>query len=135
MTNKLFQLLLLAGAFVILVLAGCGGKKEGRAGARSDVQDAAVKTYVAPGDLDEFYVFKSGGHSGQVYIYGIPSMRHLVTIPVFTPYPATGYGFDKETKEMLNGFTWGDAHHPSLSETDGDYDRSEEHTSELQSPL
>jgi nitrous-oxide reductase len=42
--------------------------------------------------------------------------------PVFTPYPGTGYGFDKETKEMLGGYTWGDAHHPSISETKGDYD-------------
>lgn len=111
-------------AFVALVgvIAGCGDDKKGRTAARSDVQDAALKTYVAPGDLDEYYIFKSGGHSGQVYVYGIPSMRHLSTIPVFTPYPATGYGFDKESKEMLGGFTWGDAHHPSLSEKDGDYD-------------
>jgi nitrous-oxide reductase len=49
-------------------------------------------------------------------------MRHISTIPVFTPYPATGYGFDKESKDMLAGFTWGDAHHPSISETKGDYD-------------
>lgn len=104
------------------VLIGCDGDKKGRTGARSDVQDAAVKTYVAPGDLDEYYLFASGGHSGQVYIYGLPSMRHISTIPVFAPYSATGYGFDKESKEMLGGFTWGDAHHPSLSETDGDYD-------------
>ncbi|MEW5798693.1 MAG: Sec-dependent nitrous-oxide reductase [Bacteroidota bacterium] len=103
-------------------MIGCGGDKKSRGGARSDVQDAAVKTYVAPGDLDEYYLFASGGHSGQVYIYGLPSMRHLSTIPVFAPYSATGYGYDKETKEMLGGFTWGDAHHPSLSETDGDYD-------------
>ncbi|MDP2886441.1 MAG: Sec-dependent nitrous-oxide reductase [Ignavibacteria bacterium] len=109
-------------AIMALALVGCGGKKEGRGGARSDVQTAALKTYVAPGDLDEFYSFKSGGHSGQVYIYGVPSMRHISTIPVFTPYPATGYGFDKESKEMLGGFTWGDVHHPALSETDGDYD-------------
>lgn len=107
---------------IVGLIAGCGGEKKGRTAARSDVQDAALKTYVAPGDLDEYYIFKSGGHSGQVYVYGIPSMRHLATLPVFTPYPATGYGFDKETKEMLGGFTWGDAHHPSLSETDGDYD-------------
>ncbi len=114
-------------AFVLMMVAvmaiiGCGDDKKGRSAARSDVQDAALKTYVAPGDLDEYYIFKSGGHSGQVYVYGIPSMRHLATIPVYTPYPATGYGFDKESKEMLGGFTWGDAHHPSLSETDGDYD-------------
>jgi len=111
-------------AVIAAMLLGCGEEKKGRggAGARSDVQEAALKTYVAPGDLDKYYLFKSGGHSGQVYIYGVPSMRHIATIPVFTPYPATGYGFDKESKEMLGGYTWGDAHHPSLSETDGNYD-------------
>ena len=67
-------------------------------------------------------MFASGGHSGQVYVYGVPSMRHLSTIPVYTPYPATGYGFDDESKAMLGDLTWGDVHHPSLSETNGDYD-------------
>jgi nitrous-oxide reductase len=90
--------------------------------ATSDMAVAAQKTYIAPGDLDEYYMFASGGHSGQVYVYGIPSMRHLSTIPVYTPYPATGYGFDDESKKMLGGLTWGDVHHPSLSETNGDYD-------------
>ena len=93
-----------------------------RGGATSDIAQAAQKTYVAPGDLDEYYFFASGGHSGQVYVYGVPSMRHLSTIPVFTPYPATGYGFDDESKKMLGDLTWGDVHHPSLSETKGDYD-------------
>jgi nitrous-oxide reductase len=88
----------------------------------SDLAFAAQKTYVAPGDLDEYYMFASGGHSGQVYVYGVPSMRHLATIPVYTPYPATGYGFDDDSKAMLGGLTWGDVHHPSLSETKGDYD-------------
>jgi nitrous-oxide reductase len=97
-----------------------GGKKA--AATASDIQVAAMKTYVAPGDLDEFYMFSSGGHSGQVFVYGIPSMRHLTTIPVFTPYPGTGYGFDDDTKKMLGGLRWGDAHHPALSETNGDYD-------------
>lgn len=90
--------------------------------AASDMQVAAMKTYVAPGDLDEYYLFSSGGHSGQVFVYGVPSMRHLSTIPVFSPYPGTGYGFDDDSKKMLGRFTWGDAHHPALSETNGDYD-------------
>ncbi|MEK6566942.1 MAG: Sec-dependent nitrous-oxide reductase [Bacteroidota bacterium] len=119
MKTKLFAIIALV--ITLVLLAGCGGEQRGRT-ARSDVQEAALKSYVAPGDLDEYYIFKSGGHSGQVYVYGIPSMRHISTIPVFSPYAATGYGFDKESKEMLGGFTWGDAHHPSLSETDGDYD-------------
>ena len=113
---------LILGLLAVGLLAGCGGEKKGRGEARSDVQAAAQKSYVAPGDLDEFYVFKSGGHSGQVYVYGVPSMRHISTIPVFSPYSATGYGFDKESKEMLGGYTWGDVHHPAISESDGDYD-------------
>ncbi|MCL4818963.1 MAG: Sec-dependent nitrous-oxide reductase [Vicinamibacteria bacterium] len=88
----------------------------------SDTAAAAMKVYVAPGDLDEYYMFASGGHSGQIYVYGLPSGRHLSTIPVFTPYPATGYGFDDESKAMLGDLTWGDVHHPALSETNGDYD-------------
>ncbi|NIR49856.1 Sec-dependent nitrous-oxide reductase [candidate division KSB1 bacterium] len=108
----------------LIVGLSCGEPEQqrGRAGARSDVAQAALKTYVQPGDLDEYYIFYSGGHSGNVYVAGIPSMRHIATLPVFTPYPATGYGFDKESKEMLGGFTWGDAHHPAISETAGDYD-------------
>lgn len=82
----------------------------------------AVATYIAPGDLDEYYLFYSGGHSGNVYVAGVPSMRHIATIPVYSPYPATGYGFDDDSKKMLGSFTWGDAHHPSISETNGDYD-------------
>jgi nitrous-oxide reductase len=89
---------------------------------RGDVAEAAIATYVAPGDTDEYYLFYSGGHSGNVYVAGVPSMRHIATIPVFAPYPATGYGFDKQTKAMLGNYTWGDVHHPALSETKGDYD-------------
>ncbi|MBI2221346.1 MAG: Sec-dependent nitrous-oxide reductase, partial [Acidobacteria bacterium] len=116
----------LAGVLASALLAqqcAPGAPKRGeRAGTQSDAAQAAVKTYVAPGDLDEYYFFASGGHSGQIYVYGVPSMRHLSTIPVFTPYPATGYGFDDESKAMLGNLTWGDVHHPSLSETNGDYD-------------
>jgi len=104
---------------VALVFHSC---KPGKEAVKSEVAEAALATYVPPGDLDEFYLFYSGGHSGQIFVAGIPSMRHIATIPVFTPYPSTGYGFDKETKEMLGGYTWGDAHHPALSETNGDYD-------------
>ena len=116
----------LAGLVVSVVVAQqcapSAPKRGERAGTQSDVAQAATKTYVAPGDLDEYYFFASGGHSGQVYVYGVPSMRHLSTIPVFTPYPATGYGFDDESKAMLGNLSWGDVHHPSLSETAGDYD-------------
>ena len=117
---------------VIAVLAvgmvACGKQSPQRRGARgaggqtSDVASAALATYVAPGDLDEYYLFYSGGHSGQIFVSGIPSMRHIATIPVFSPYPGTGYGFDDESKEMLGEYDWGDSHHPGLSETNGEYD-------------
>ena len=116
----------LAVAAAASLAVGCApskpkGARQARSGA-SDIAVAAEKTYVPPGDLDEFYMFSSGGHSGQVFVFGIPSMRHITTIPVFTPYPGTGYGFDDDTKKMLGEYTWGDAHHPALSETNGDYD-------------
>src|SRR5262245_9297128 len=112
---------LAAGAIVAVTRCAPGESSASRA-SKSDIAAAAQKVYVAPGETDDYYMFASGGHSGQVYIYGIPSMRHISTIPVFTPYPATGYGFDDETKKMLGNLTWGDVHHPSLSETNGEYD-------------
>ncbi len=75
-------------------------------------------------------MFASGGHSGQVLVIGIPSMRLLKVIGVFTPEPWQGCGFgEKGTLEVLaEGFArgkpilWGDTHHPALSETEGEYD-------------
>ncbi len=104
----------------MILAAGCARKP--KTAQRGDIAEAAIASYVAPGDLDEYYVFYSGGQSGNVYVAGLPSMRHIATIPVFTPYPGNGYGFDKETKAMLGGFTWGDVHHPAISKTNGDYD-------------
>ncbi len=90
---------------------------------------AAAKTYVPTGKRDDFIVFSSGGQSGQVIVYGVPSMRILKYLAVFTPEPWQGYGFDEESKKVLaegsmNGkqITWGDTHHPAISETDGKYD-------------
>ena len=109
-------LAVVAGATLAGCMAGGGG------GGPSVNASAAEKVFVKPGEHDKYYAFLSGGHSGQVYVYGIPSCRHITTIPVFTPEPAVGYGNDEKSKAMLGGFTWGDAHHPGMSETDGDYD-------------
>ncbi len=85
--------------------------------------EAAQKVYVAPGEYDEFYGFLSGGYNGQLGVYGIPSGRHIYTIPVFSQAAVNGYGYNEETKAMLEtsyGFVpWGDAHHPELSQTEG----------------
>lgn len=90
---------------------------------------AAAKTYTPSGRHDEYLLFSSGGQSGQVFVIGVPSMRLLRSISVFTPESWQGYGFAGENdhvREMLkiNGkdVDWGDTHHPALSETKGDYD-------------
>ncbi|MBI3538712.1 MAG: nitrous-oxide reductase, partial [Candidatus Eisenbacteria bacterium] len=111
-----FSIVAMAALGIASQLMGCAGPKAGAGGS------AAQKVYVKPGEHDTYYAFLSGGHAGQIYVYGMPSCRHITTIPVFTPEPACGYGVDEESKAMLGGFTWGDAHHPGLSETDGDYD-------------
>ena len=91
---------------------------------------AAAKTYTPSGKKDEYYVFSSGGQSGQVLVLGVPSMRILKYIAVFTPEPWQGWGYgDQGSEEVLAAgdrhgqrMRWGDTHHPNLSETDGDYD-------------
>src|SRR3954470_6107066 len=87
------------------------------------VGNAASKVYVAPGKYDEYYAFLSGGFNGQVMAYGLPSGRLLKFMPVFSQNPETGYGYNEETKAMLQttyGFIpWDDTHHPELSQTDG----------------
>jgi len=65
---------------------------------------AAAKTYTPTGKLDEYVVFSSGGQSGQVIVYGVPSMRLLKYIAVFTPEPWQGYGYGdvESTKPSRN---------------------------------
>ena len=116
------KLVTAAAAVSVALLSGCNPPGQSKSSAQAGASSAAGRTWVAPGEHDEYYLFYSGGHSGQVYVAGLPSMRHLSTIPVFAPYPATGYGYDEETREMLGGFTWGDVHHPGLSQTDGLHD-------------
>ncbi|MCC7111913.1 MAG: Sec-dependent nitrous-oxide reductase [Deltaproteobacteria bacterium] len=91
---------------------------------------AALKTYTPSGKKDEYYTFASGGHGGNLIVIGVPSMRILKYIGVFTPEPWQGYGYgDKSSHEVLEGgksrgreITWGDMHHPAFSETKGSYD-------------
>ncbi|WP_062061439.1 Sec-dependent nitrous-oxide reductase [Aquimarina longa] len=87
---------------------------------------AAEKVYVAPGEHDEFYAFISGGFSGQLSVYGLPSGRLFKVIPVFSQDPEKAWGYNEETKPMLNtshGFIpWDDAHHPDISQTAGEID-------------
>ncbi|MGH7669997.1 MAG: Sec-dependent nitrous-oxide reductase [Gemmatimonadaceae bacterium] len=111
----------LLGAGALLLANACtksGPKSEGLVAG-----DAASRVYVPPGSYDEFYAFFSGGYSGQVNVYGLPSGRLIKEVPVFSQFPQDGYGYDEDTKAMLNttyGFIpWDDAHHPEMSMTDG----------------
>lgn len=89
---------------------------------------AAAKTYVPSGQKDEYIMFASSGHAGQVFAVGLPSMRLLRSIAVFTPESWQGWGFGVGNDILESGFPkgksnlWGDTHHPALSETNGDYD-------------
>ncbi|NQW15943.1 MAG: Sec-dependent nitrous-oxide reductase [Chloroflexi bacterium] len=92
--------------------------------------EAALKTFTPTGVMDEYLMFSSGGHSGQLHVIGMPSMRLLKTIAVFTPESWQGYGIgSNESEEVLEGgrvngdeVLWGDTHHPALTETAGEYD-------------
>lgn len=128
---------------------GGGGGGSGLSGQANDVakernlspEDVtrAVKVFVPPGQqTDEFFLFSSGGHSGQILVIGVPSMRILKVIGVFTPEPWQGHGYGADSSNLVlqqgtdaqnkiasasaGKLTWGDTHHPALSETGGEYD-------------
>jgi len=139
--KKLLTVLLLLST----LLAACGRKSTATpaggglpadaaavAAERGLTQDdiyAALKTYTPSGQLDPYIMIASGGQSGQVLVLGVPSMRILKVIGVFTPEPWQGYGFGGSGDKVLEeGYVdgkeikWGDTHHPGLSETKGEYD-------------
>jgi nitrous-oxide reductase len=149
--SKAVVALILIAALAVLFLMSCSDEGEeadgGETTAPAEVSDdaaaiaeargltpdditAALKTYTPSGVYDEYVMFASGGHGGQVYVIGMPSMRIIKQIAVFTPEPWQGWGYGAQsTMEVLesgyigdNPLTWGDTHHPALSETGGEYD-------------
>ena len=137
MRNGIAAAAAIAGV-ALAAACGAGGNASGGASVQSLMKErnltdadvtAALKTYTPTGRTDPFVMFASGGHSGQVIAIGVPSMRILKYIGVFTPEPWQGYGFDDASKALLEKSSpeghplgWGDSHHPALSETNGDYD-------------
>jgi nitrous-oxide reductase len=129
----------------VAALVACGGRNAAEGGSGGSGTDvlalmqarnlseadvtAALKTYTPTGHVDEYYTFASGGHGGNLIVIGVPSMRILKYVGVFTPEPWQGFGYGDESGEVLAQgnrggveLTWADMHHPALSETDGDYD-------------
>lgn len=131
---------LIVGAVLGVGAAKVGGEEAGgtygslasKRGLSAAEAEAALATFTPPGKHDEYMMFASGGHSGQIHVIGVPSMQLLKTIPVFSPDAWSGYGYGADAGEALlkagtnpdknDPLTWGDAHHPALSETGGDYD-------------
>jgi nitrous-oxide reductase len=101
-------------------------------GLTGDQAEGALRTFVPGGEFDEYLIFASGGHSGQMLVYGVPSMRLLKVIAVYTPDPWQGYGYGTDQGGTVldggsdpaksNSLRWGDTHHPAISETEGQYD-------------
>ncbi|MBK7764048.1 MAG: Sec-dependent nitrous-oxide reductase [Bacteroidetes bacterium] len=121
MKKSQIKILSMATLIAISGMYACKPKNAGNAAAGD-----ATKAYIAPGKYDEFYNFVSGGFSGQMSVYGLPSGRLFRVIPVFSVDPEKGYGYSEETKPMLNtshGFVpWDDLHHVQLSKTAGEID-------------
>ena len=121
---KLLNYLLLFAVTGAFTLTSCDTATKQNNGALSG--NLAERSFVPPGEHDEFYAFISGGFSGQLAVYGLPSGRLFKVIPVFSQDPEKAYGYNEETKPMLNtshGFIpWGDSHHPDISQTNGELD-------------
>lgn len=100
---------------------------DGKPGAAGSVDYS--KYEVPPGQLDTYYSFSSGGHSGEVRIYGLPSGRCFKRIPVFNIDCLVGWGITNESKKIMGTnpdgtlkYWTGDTHHVHPSYTDGTYD-------------
>ena len=122
-------LLGLTGAGVSLGLAGCKDEVATKPAAAAAAPASALGQELAPGQLDDYYHFSSGGHSGEARILGMPSGRTLRRIPIFNIDPMVGWGITNESKAIMGTkpdgslkYTTGDTHHVHGSYKDGIYD-------------
>ena len=118
-----------AGVGLTAALASCADAGSQAEGAAAGAAEGSAKFDVAPGQLDEYYIMSSGGHSGEMRIFGLPSGRTIKRIPVFNVDPMVGWGITNESKKVLGTkpdgslkYHTGDTHHVHGSYTDGTYD-------------
>ncbi|MBK8011705.1 MAG: cytochrome C [Deltaproteobacteria bacterium] len=90
---------------------------------------AALKTFVPTGARDAYVGMLTGGTSGRLVVFGMPSMRVLKIVGIFTPEPWQGFGYDDESRALLESsaredveYGFGESGLPALSETAGVYD-------------
>jgi nitrous-oxide reductase len=125
-----------AGLCLSSALVACG--KAGTDGAAPAASTTAAaggaqackpRYEVPPGQLDDYYIMSSGGHSGEMRIFGLPSGRTIKRIPVFNIDPMVGWGITNESKKILGTrpdgtprYKTGDTHHVHGSYAGGTYD-------------
>ena len=121
----------LAGAGLSTGLAACKKSETPVTGDKAAAAGAVDynKYEVRPGQLDDYYVMSSGGHSAEIRIYGLPSGRILKRVPVFNMDALVGWGITNESKKIIGtkpdgslNYHTGDTHHVHGSYTDGTYD-------------
>jgi nitrous-oxide reductase len=66
--------------------------KSGEATAARNTNGGGLSTHVPPGELDEYYGFWSGGHSGEVRVLACRPCERCMRIPVFNHCSAPAAG-------------------------------------------
>ncbi len=90
---------------------------------------AALKTFVPTGGHDTHIGILTTGASGRIAIFGVPSMRIIKYVGLFTPEPWQGFAYDDESKLLLRKsaredleYAFGDSGEPAVSRTRGQQD-------------
>ncbi|MDX5410130.1 MAG: nitrous-oxide reductase [Thauera sp.] len=126
----------LAGAGLSVGLSACNKETPAPAAAPAAAPAPAVaasaehsSVHLKPGELDTYYGFWSGGHTGDFRVLGLPSGRELHRVPCFVPDALVGWGVTNESKAVMGTkpdgslrYTVGDTHHTHASYKDGNYD-------------
>ncbi|WP_341643395.1 TAT-dependent nitrous-oxide reductase [Thauera sp. SDU_THAU2] len=126
----------LAGAGLSVGLSACNNESAPAAApAATPAAPAAApaaahsSVHLQPGELDTYYGFWSGGHTGDFRVLGLPSGRELHRVPCFNPDALVGWGITNESKEVMGTkadgslrYTVADTHHTHASYKDGNYD-------------